>query len=843
MALHTGKCEERDGDYFGPVVNRTARLEAIAHGGQVVISRSTVDIVRRLLPDGVSLCDLGIHRLKDLDRPEEVFQLDIEGLEAEFPPLRSLDNPEMLNNLPRTVSSFIGRAKEMAEVRRILGQSRLVTLTGPGGAGKTRLGLQVAADLLDGSGDGVWLVDLAPLTDPEAVPGAVARVLGIKEQAGFPMHDALVEALADQDLLLILDNCEHLIGACAKLAETLLRGCPKVHVIATSREPLGIDGERIFRVPSLGLPTHDAEDLAGLVASEAGELFLERARAQLPEFGLNEENAPLVAAVCRRLDGMPIALELAAARLRSMSLVHLHERLDQRFLLLTGGNRTALPRQQTLRAVVDWSYDLLNASEQAALRRLSVFVGGFDFDTAEAVCGFGEIDAFDVADLLGSLVDKSLVQAETTGGDVRYRLLETIRQYAAELLRGGDLSEAGEARDAHARAFLDLAESVEPRLSGPDQKRWLDRLDQELGNLHAAFEHFVATPGGAASALHMGVALRGFWSARGHCQEGLELLKSALDLPEVAAPTALRAASLCAIGTLANHWGDTANGLRSLEEGLAIARSLRDVAFVAEYLYEIAFIHYKQGDYGLANALLDEAYEVAVSTGDERLIASALRWRAGTNQNDPAQRRADLVAALGYFRRVGDIGWVIKVLEDLALLELNDSKFEAARSNYEEALTAATELGDMYAQPNVLQNLGLIAVLQGDVPTASRYFVDSLKLTRRLNLQGVLPYNLLGLSLCASEMGDYERAARLHGGADALLEVLQEAFEPLEYGIRVRDHDQLRLMMGGPMFDAAYASGRLMGHVELTELGLRPPFDGSVVVPDGGGAEQSHLQR
>jgi predicted ATPase len=397
--------------------------------------------VRESLPPDLDLRELGTHRLKDLSRPEEIFQLVGEGLDSDFPPLRSLDNPGMPNNLPEFVSSFIGRDADVAEVRDTVRSSRLVTLAGPGGVGKTRLALQVAADLVDGSGDGVWFVELANVTDPDAVAMEVARTLRIREQAGGQMYETLVDALADQYVLVVLDNCEHLIGTSAKLAESLMRGCPRVHLLATSREPLGIDGETIFRVPSLSLPIEESDGVLATGTSEAVKLFVDRARTHTADFELTDESAPLVAAICCRLEGVPYAIELAAARLRSMSLQHLHDRLDQVFRVLSGGSRTALPRQQSLKTMIDWSYQLLNPFERVLLLRLSVFLGGFELEAAEAVCGFGDLKDFQIADLLGSLVDKSLVQTDLTGTAIRYRLLETIRQYAAEAFATSSPSE------------------------------------------------------------------------------------------------------------------------------------------------------------------------------------------------------------------------------------------------------------------------------------------------------------------------------------------------------------------------------------------------------------------
>ncbi|MGH3158895.1 MAG: hypothetical protein ACRDNF_20305, partial [Streptosporangiaceae bacterium] len=378
MALHSGACVVRDGDYVGPVANRVAGLLAVAHGGQVLVSGAAYELLVDRLPGGVGLRDLGGHQLKDLGRAERVFQVTGPGLAAKFAPLRSLDNPALRHNLPAQATSFVGRAAELAELRSLVtGGSRLVTVVGPGGIGKSRLALQAAAGALDGAGDGVWLVELAPVADPELVARTVAAVLDVREELARPMLDALAEAVGDRYLLVVLDNAEHVLGAVAKLADALMRSCPRAYLLVTSREPLGMSGERVFRVPPLPVPPADLAAPSRLAAFESVQLFTEHAAMHRQGFVLDEDNAAAVAAVCARLDGIPLALELAAARLRSLSVLEISSRLDQRFRLLTGGSRTALPRHQTLRAMIDWSYDLLNLEEQLLLDRLSVFAGGW----------------------------------------------------------------------------------------------------------------------------------------------------------------------------------------------------------------------------------------------------------------------------------------------------------------------------------------------------------------------------------------------------------------------------------------------------------------------------------
>ncbi len=467
------------------------------------------------LPDGASLRDLGPHRLKDLGRAEQVFQLEAPHLPTSFPPLASLDNAELPNNLPILASEFVGRQSELEHIRDQVRAGRLITLTGAGGSGKTRLALQAAAEQIGRAPDGVWLVELAPLTDGGQIDSVVAAALGIQDHALPTSAGAPIQALTGQDTLIVLDNCEHLIDAAAKFCDQVIRHCPRVRIVATSREPLGIDGERVYRVPSLSLPGESgaAEEVT---ASDAVRLFAERARNY--DFSLDGQSAPLVATICRRLDGIPLAIELAAARLSSMSLKQVADRLDQRFRLLTGGSRNAMPRQQTLQATVEWSFGLLAGPERDTLRRLTMFSGGFDLEAAEALCTSETVDEFDVADLLGSLVDKSLVVADHAADSVRYRLLETIRQYGAQdLLRALGDEAVLALRTRHADYYLKLAQAAGPRLLGPDQASWLHRLDAEWDNLRAAFAHFAAEDR-ADDVIGLATSLLRFTLSRGHAE-------------------------------------------------------------------------------------------------------------------------------------------------------------------------------------------------------------------------------------------------------------------------------------------------------------------------------------
>ena len=427
IGLHTGEADERGGDYYGPTLNRAARLMSLAYGGQTLLSSTTADLVRDQLPAELSMRDLGEHRLKDLVRSEHIFQLNHPDLPSDFPALKSID--AFPNNLPVQLTTFIGREREIEDAKNRLISAHLLTLIGPGGTGKTRLALQLAADLLPYFYDGVWVAELAPLADPALIVQTIASVLGLREQLGMPLGELVIDYLRAKNILLIVDNCEHLVEACAQLVDQLLHACPNLKIIASSREALGITGETIYRVPSLSLPDPTQTTPSTLMLSESVQLFIVRAAAVSPPFTLNGHNAAAIAQICLRLDGIPLALELAAARVTVFSAEQIATRLDDRFKLLTGGSRTALPRQQTLRATIDWGYDLLSEDERTLLRRFSVFAGGWTFDAAETVCS-----ELDVLNLLTQLVNKSLVIAEEESGEVRYHLLETVRQYARDKL-------------------------------------------------------------------------------------------------------------------------------------------------------------------------------------------------------------------------------------------------------------------------------------------------------------------------------------------------------------------------------------------------------------------------
>ena len=807
----------------GPIgldVHRGARIAAVAHGGQIVLSGTTAALIRDSMPPGAVLRDLGSHRLKDLGRPEQLFQLEADGLPRSFPPLRSLDNPKLLNNLPAQASSFIGRETELAEVRRLVATSRLVTLTGPGGAGKTRLGLQVAAELLDGSGDGVWFADLAPLQDPDLVPVAVASVLGIPCDSDRSVIETLGEAVGERSLLVLMDNCEHVLETCAKLADALLRNCPNIALLATSREPLAIDGERVYRVPSLDTPA-DGDEMDAILSTEAVRLFTDRAVQRGVQISWDQRTASVAGRVCRRLDGIPLAIELGAARLRVMSLTELDARLDERFAILTGGSRAAVPRQQTLLAMVDWSWELLNAAERHVFARLSVFAGGFDLAAAEAVTAGEDVPADEVVRHIGALVDKSLVQFDDTGaGPARYRLLETVRQYAARQLAGQDPAAAESARIAHRNYYLALAEAAAPQLVLDDQANWLDRLDLELDNLRAAIAVSLKEddpePG-----LRLAGCLRVFWKARGHATEAVEALRALLRVPAEEPATTVRARALACAAYLLELTGGYAIAEEYCDEALTIARATGDDYLVGDLLYIRGFVLLRQGQRAAAMPLIEQGLSFARRLQEPHLTGRLLAVRsfALDVDGDHAGAARDAAESLQLFRKVGDRREVGTMVGNLGYAELSIGDLDSARTHLRESLEIFRVLNDRDGVVYETFNLGLAEYLSGSLGTASTCFAESLEMARRAQLKASTAYALLGLAMARSA-AEMRQSAQLYGAADAALAALNETVEPLEAGLRDLDCQRLRSAMGEDAFATEHAAGRALTSEQVLTLAL-----------------------
>jgi predicted ATPase len=816
MGVHCGEATRTATGVVGLEVHRAARVAAVAWGGQVLVSESAAVLVRDGLPPGAELTDLGSHRLKDLGRPERIFQLTGAGLPTEFPPLRSLGNPALPNNLPAQLSTFIGREREVCEVRALVQSARLVTLTGAGGAGKTRLGLQVAAKLLDGSGDGVWLAELAAVTDQDAVPAAISQALRLAGQPGRPALEALLDALATQDVLIVLDNCEHLIGGCAQTAEAIMRRCPRVHLLATSREPLGIGGETIYRVPSLSLPGPEDSGPPAPGSSDAVALFADRARANGIALDVDEQAGELVVSVCRRLDGMPLAIELAAARLRSMSLAELHDRLDQRFRLLTGGSRTALERQQTLRAAVGWSYSLLTDAEQVLLARLSVFSGSFDLAAAEAVCGSGDLDVLDVADLLGSLVDKSLVVAGPTGEGLRYRLLETIRLFAAERLaeaRGEE--EAAVVTAAHCAHFLAAAEAAAAHLTGPDQGRWLARLDADQANLRRAAQHAAEGPDGTAVVLRLGGALDRYWWARSRHQEAFALLVPVLRRPDARADPGLYVTALVAAARPA-IFIDMATARHFADQAVQVARRQGNDRLLSRSLAALCGASFWAGEPEAGRPFGQESVERARPLGDDVLLGVSLLAYLLTV--DPARSPQLVAEAIACTERSGDhlIGSQLHMMVGFHALSAGD--IPAARSHLEAAAQAQQQIG--HQSTLVMQQLGVVLRAEGDLDGARSKFEAALRITRRNGDKAGVAYAILGLASLAGDAGDWDRAAALHGAAQAFLDRVSSQWNELAAHYRRDSLAQARARLGDQKLERAHAQGMALSPEKALDLAL-----------------------
>jgi len=627
IGVHTGEVQLRDeGNYAGSTINRTARLRDLAHGGQTVLSGATEDMVVDRLPEGAWLTDLGSHSLRDLPRPERVVQLCHPDLRDEFPPLRTPKSVGV-HNLPAQLTSFVGREAEIDDVRQLLADNRLVTLTGAGGAGKTRLAVEIAARVASEFGDGLWYVDLAPITHPVAVPVTAARALGLPDQQGRSTMDTLLRFVRDRQLLVVIDNCEHVLDATAELVMALLGGAPGLTVLATSREPIGVTGEATWRVPSLS------------VADAAVELFADRARLAQAGFTITSDNAATVAKICGRLDGMPLAIELAAARVRALSLAEILEGLHDRFRLLTGGARTAVRRQQTLRASVDWSHALLSEQEQVLFRRLAVFLAGFDLDAAQAVAGGGDVERYQVLDQLTLLVDKSLIVAENSSGRTRYRLLETVRQYALE-----KLAESGEA-DAVRVRHRDHYTATAALLDAPartDYERRVQQAEEDMDNLQAAFVWSLES-GDVGRALELATSLQPLWFTRGRIREGLAWFDAALrdgDAPHLNVAGPVRAAALADKAVL-DAWVSAKSSMDLAQQALTTARELDDPALLTRALTACGVVA-SYYDREVAQSYYSEAIGLARAIGDRWRLSQilALQAQGASIAGDPLAARA-----------------------------------------------------------------------------------------------------------------------------------------------------------------------------------------------------------
>ena len=764
MALHTGTAEEHDGNYSGPTVDRINHLLPAGHGGQTLLSMSSAELLRDQLPPKARLVDMGERRLRDLTHREHIFQILVEDLPHDFPPLKTLDDRP--NNLPARPTPLIGRQRELAECIEMLGRpgARLLTLTGPGGIGKTRLALHVGAAVLDNFTDGVYFVSLGSTGDPQQVIPAIAQILGVREKSGQSLAGSLIDYVRDKELLLLLDNFEQVLDA-APSVWSLLAAAPRLRIIVTSRAALRLAAEQEYMVPPLSLPGPDHPlSRERLMQCEAIALFVARAQAVKPDFQLDAENAAEVAQICLQLEGLPLAIELAAARVKILSVPMLLARLGSRLKLLTGGGRDLPARQQTMRATIGWSYDLLNEEDKRLFRRLSVFVPGCTLAAVEAVCG----DCDDALDALSSLVDKSLLrQHQGDDGEMRFGMLAIIQEYGRERL--AESGEEDALRRQHARFYLELAESAEPELRGAQQGRWLNCLEEEHDNLQAAMAWSIER-GEAETGLAIAGSLWRFWYMRSYFTTGRKWLSALLELPGGQERSPQRAHALNGLGNLAYSQGDYAPARAAHEQSLAISRSLEDQRGVAAALNNLALIARAEACYADACTLLEQALALNRKLGNRGWEASNLNNLGGVMhaQGDYKAARALQEQSLRLFTALSDRWGMAQALGELGDAVADQAEFQTAHDLYERSLALRRELGDKRGVAATLISMGLVAWKQGEYETARSLFEEGLAVFRDLGDKRGIAAALNHLGNVALYRADLARAARLYHESQAL---------------------------------------------------------------------------
>jgi len=808
MGLHAGEPVDAGRGYVGLDVHRAARICAAGHGGQILISETTRGLAADGLRPPMGVVDLGIHHLKDLDAPERLYQVVGPGLLRDFPPPRTTEAPR--NNLELEVTSFIGRERELEQAQAMLADASTVTLTGPGGVGKSRIAHRLARQALDRFEDGVWIAELGALSDPALVQPTVASILGVTEPIGHTLLGALTDHLRSRRMLLVLDDCDHVLSACAALAEAFARSCPGLRVVATSRQPLGVPGEAVLPIDSLAPPALSGPvNLQALGANDACRLFVERARSVQPAFEVTERNARAVIQICRRLDGIPLALELAAARVRALPVEQIAARLDDRFRLLSSSGRTAVARHQTLRATMDWSYDLLDETERAVLRRLAVFAGGASLEAAESVGGGDSIDPLEVFDILSRLVDRSLVMADATSPEARFRLLETVREYAwTRLVEAG---EAEEASRRHRDWYLALVdEASQAFFAGPEPREWLLRLDAEHDDLRAALTWSLATAGEGQASLRMAAGLWRFWEIRGHLTEGRAWLERGVAAvgDEV---SSLRANALTGAGSLAFMQGDFRAASGFHEESLALHRRMGDRHSIGYAANNLANTALQLGDLARARSLYEQTISLVRDLGDARGTAfGTINLADAVARGDGIEAARPLYEeALQMIRRLGDRWMEAFALDNFAVAVGRSGARDEARSLHVEALAILEELGDQRGVARLVTHLADLAMADADVERAAGLLRQALAIRQGLGDMPGLASAMESLA-GAIAVNDPEAATRLHGAAESLREAIRATVPPQAAAAHDQRVAELAARLGSETFDAMRRQGRSM---------------------------------
>jgi predicted ATPase len=811
IALHSGEATLRDGDYYGTTLNRVARILSLAHGGQVVISRIALEGLAGRLPAGASMRDLGIHSLRDLTRPEHLYQIDHADSINQFPPLRSTES--ICTNLPKEPDSFVGRRCDIVRLEKLLEEHRLVTIHGLGGSGKTRLAIKVAQRLRGKFRGGVWFCDLAALTDEHLVAQTIAEVLGLLREGTFsscdPWLQRLAEKLEDREILLLLDNCEHVIGACAEVAKTLLGRAPHVRILATSREHISIAGECIFPLEPLRVPQAN-DDLDNIVDRDSVQLFLQRARMRQPDFNFGPENLRAVAEICRRLEGLPLGIELAAARLDHLSLANLAERLSGRTVLSTT-SRSVPDRHRSLDAMLDWSVELLAPEERLLFARLSVFRGEFALRAVEEVCTGGPIEAGQLLDLLGHLVKKSLLRISLTSGETRYSMLESVREYAVEKARVIEDLDALEAR--HLKFCLRLVELAEPGLKGREQTRWLDALEAEFDTIRAALDHAIHKRD-AEAAQRLGGGLWYFWFLEGHLSEGRRWLSRALAL-EGKVPAAVRCKALAGAGIL-YVLENIEKAQALLQDALHLARQQADVAGIGLAQFGLGWQSIFAGEWERTRVALTEGREAFVALGDTWGIGHVLLLLgvAVDALGDPASGEQMLKDAVAMLSELGNPLGVAFARSNYGEFLRAHGQDQQAIQHYERALSVLREIGERTILPVCSINLAMAVSTLGRYDQAFDLLSETLPfLNEGANV--FLPLCLAGLGGVSVRRGELVRAAVLLGAAEAIGEQLGIGLTYADRVYYTESLEELKRSLNESMRLAAWTRGRGMTTKEI----------------------------